>query len=229
MIVTCEFPPGARLNEKALIERLGAGRTPVREALLRLDQDGLLEIKQRSGYIVRPLDRKSIEDILLAWGGIVPIIVSAANRNMTTASRAELLDQLAELRELANHDPLQSSLFSGLGMGKLVQIANCEPLTFIYRHIAANLERISRLLHFVPHEERWANSLEFIADIVREEDAEKAAATARDRVARSSMELLKFLDTQPDYVRRDLPHLANLDHVPANGSKAGRRLANHPV
>lgn len=225
LIVTCEFPPGARLNEKALIERLGAGRTPVREALLRLNQDGLLEIKQRSGYIVRPLDRKSIEDILLAWGGVVPIIVEAANRNMTAANRADLLDQLTQLRQLANHDPLQSSLFSGQGMGKLVKIADCEPLTFIYRHIAANLERISRLLHFVPHEERWADSLEFTADIVREEDAVKAAATARDRVARSSRELLKFLDTQPDYIRQELPYLTDTDRAAAVATKAQRNSA----
>lgn len=224
LIVTCEFPPASRLNEKALIERLGMGRTPVREALLRLNQDGLLEIRQRSGYIVRPLDLKSIEDVLLAWGGIVATIVKSAHRNMTAGMRRELLDRLKKLEKATEGNPLQSALYSGLVMTKLVQIGDCEPLIFFYRHISANLERISRLLHLIPHEGNWSGSLAFVADIIREEDADKAASTARDRVAQSNKELLKFLVTHPENVWQEPSILPNEVDTPAKGRKARQGL-----
>ena len=77
MIVTLKLQPGETLTEGALIERIGLGRTPVREAIQRLAWEGLLEVRPRSGVQIAPLDpadfpkvlaaRKGVE-MLLAWG-----------------------------------------------------------------------------------------------------------------------------------------------------------------
>jgi DNA-binding GntR family transcriptional regulator len=77
MIVTLKLQPGETLTEGALIERIGLGRTPVREAMQRLAWEGLLEVRPRSGVQIAPLDpadfpkvlaaRKGVE-MLLAWG-----------------------------------------------------------------------------------------------------------------------------------------------------------------
>jgi len=55
MIVTLEIEPGARLTEQALCAMLDMGRTPVREAILKLEHDQLVEIKPRSGIQVTPV------------------------------------------------------------------------------------------------------------------------------------------------------------------------------
>lgn len=59
-IILGQLPPGKRLTEEALADRLQVSRTPVREAIKQLESDGLITPFQRRGYIVREF---SIQDI----------------------------------------------------------------------------------------------------------------------------------------------------------------------
>jgi DNA-binding GntR family transcriptional regulator len=54
-IMTLQYAPGQRLEEKLLVDELGIGRTPVREALLRLAADFMVESVPNKGVVVRPL------------------------------------------------------------------------------------------------------------------------------------------------------------------------------
>jgi len=55
MIVTLELPPGATLSEASLSQKTGFGRTPIREALKRLEHQGLVTSMPRKGLIVRDM------------------------------------------------------------------------------------------------------------------------------------------------------------------------------
>lgn len=55
-IVRGKLKPNERLRDKELAERLGVSRTPIREALLRLEKEGLVQTKPNSSTIVSPLD-----------------------------------------------------------------------------------------------------------------------------------------------------------------------------
>ncbi len=59
-IISCEYAPGTFLNEEILTAELNLSRTPVRDAIGRLEQEGLLEIRPKKGITVRPL---SINDV----------------------------------------------------------------------------------------------------------------------------------------------------------------------
>ncbi len=63
-IVNLEFPPGARLSDMTLAKDLGVSRTPIREALYRLAQDGLVRMSARRGFFVATLDRREAAEIL---------------------------------------------------------------------------------------------------------------------------------------------------------------------
>ncbi|MGI9506306.1 MAG: GntR family transcriptional regulator, partial [Geminicoccaceae bacterium] len=54
LIVTMKLRPGELLSEKEVAEALGASRTPVREAVIRLEDMGLLEVVPKSGTYVTP-------------------------------------------------------------------------------------------------------------------------------------------------------------------------------
>lgn len=62
-ILCGEYAPGERLRTAALAERLGTSRTPVREALVLLDGDGLVELEPRRGAIVRTFDPEDLIDL----------------------------------------------------------------------------------------------------------------------------------------------------------------------
>ena len=59
LIVTLQLPPGTVLSELVLADRLGIGRTPIREALQRLSRDGLVNILPRRGVLVSEIDLRS--------------------------------------------------------------------------------------------------------------------------------------------------------------------------
>src|SRR5436309_2715334 len=63
MIVDGHLPAGERINEVHLSKQLGVSRTPLREALARLTQEGALRQVPRIGYFVRALTLEEFEQI----------------------------------------------------------------------------------------------------------------------------------------------------------------------
>lgn len=63
-IISGRFPAGSRMREEKICSDLGVSRTPVRESLIRLVREGLLEQQPRRGCIVRELPEKEIADLL---------------------------------------------------------------------------------------------------------------------------------------------------------------------
>lgn len=89
MIVTLELAPGSVMTEGALIERLGLGRTPVREAVQRLAWEGLFDIRPRAGLAVAPLHAADWLKVLDARRGVEAVLARSAARFVTrdTASK----------------------------------------------------------------------------------------------------------------------------------------------
>jgi DNA-binding GntR family transcriptional regulator len=83
MIVMLELAPGSVTTEGALIERLGLGRTPVREAVQRLAWEGLLEIRPRSGLAVAPIHAGDWLKVLDARRGVEAVLARSAARFVT--------------------------------------------------------------------------------------------------------------------------------------------------
>jgi GntR family transcriptional regulator of vanillate catabolism len=68
LILRGDFAPGQRLAEQQLAERLGASRTPVRGALVTLEQEGLIEANDTGGYVVRPFTAREVLDAIAVRG-----------------------------------------------------------------------------------------------------------------------------------------------------------------
>jgi DNA-binding GntR family transcriptional regulator len=59
-VVSGRIAPGERLVQEVLAEEMDVSRTPVREALLRLETEGILEASERGGFLVRSLDLEEV-------------------------------------------------------------------------------------------------------------------------------------------------------------------------
>jgi DNA-binding GntR family transcriptional regulator len=62
-ILTCKLPPGVELREQALAERFTVSKSPVREALLRLERERLVQVESRQGYRVTPISVSDAKDV----------------------------------------------------------------------------------------------------------------------------------------------------------------------
>jgi DNA-binding GntR family transcriptional regulator len=103
LIVHGRLPPGARIAEGALAETLGVSRTPVREAMQRLRQEGLLiEVGGGSGLrgrlAVAPLQRDRMEEIYALAGTIEALGVRGLS-NFEVAQREELAQRLEAIEQ----------------------------------------------------------------------------------------------------------------------------------
>lgn len=99
MIVTLELAPGSVTTERVLIERLGLGRTPVREAIQRLAWEGLISVRPRAGLEIAPLHAADWLRVLDARRGVEVILARSAAR-FATADLAARFQATA----LAMHD-----------------------------------------------------------------------------------------------------------------------------
>ena len=62
-ILNWDYPPGHRLTEDQLCKEYGVSRSPVREALHRLETGGFIELLPRRGYVVKQLDLRGVEEL----------------------------------------------------------------------------------------------------------------------------------------------------------------------
>jgi DNA-binding GntR family transcriptional regulator len=81
-IINCEIPPGASLNEKELKDEIGASRTPIREALNKLEQENLIKIKPKRGIFVNDITMKDIRDIFMIRKFMEPYIMKLSIKNI---------------------------------------------------------------------------------------------------------------------------------------------------
>ena len=91
-----ELAPGTPLSELSLVERTGASRTPVREALRRLAADGLVDLTPRQGARVSRVSLQSVRDLFSFRSMLEPEAIRQATQ--AAATDAELRRTFADMR-----------------------------------------------------------------------------------------------------------------------------------
>lgn len=102
------MPPGYQAPEPEIAERLGMSRTPVREALIRLEAEGLVELIPRRGARVLPIKAEDIKEIYQILTALEPdAAASLAERRPSAEELAPLrqaTDEMAEALEAGDLD-----------------------------------------------------------------------------------------------------------------------------
>src|SRR6201991_4827488 len=81
-ILEGELKPGERLRAEALAQRFGTSRTPIREALLQLEGQGLVEVEPNRGAVVRAFDREDLLDLYRVRALLEPAAAALAARRL---------------------------------------------------------------------------------------------------------------------------------------------------
>ncbi len=103
-ILTGKLAPGERLMEIQLAETLGVSRTPVREAMKRLEQEDFIEVVPRKGAYVKMLDSKDILDVLELRYLIEGFAAKRAAENMTDRDIEAMQSLIDEFEEAVAND-----------------------------------------------------------------------------------------------------------------------------
>ena len=112
MILAGELPAGARIAELTIVERLGVSRTPIRAALMRLEQEGLLEGLPNGGYAVRTFSEGDVSDAIELRGTVEGLAARlAAERGVAPEVLEEARDCLAQVDALLRQPALDDEGF----------------------------------------------------------------------------------------------------------------------
>ena len=92
-IITGKLPPGERLMEIKLANELGVSRTPVREALRKLEKEGLVITTARKGAEVAPINERDLKEVLEIRKSLESLACQLAAQKITE-------DQVEDLRDM---------------------------------------------------------------------------------------------------------------------------------
>lgn len=113
LILAGELSPGERIAELTLVDRLGVSRTPVRMALVKLAEEGLLEAIQSGGYAVKAFSVSEIFDAIELRGTLEGLAARmAAERGIAPMRLREIKDCVLELDRVLDKGDLDAEDFS---------------------------------------------------------------------------------------------------------------------
>jgi DNA-binding GntR family transcriptional regulator len=205
-IISGHHAPGGRLSARRVVEETQLGATPVREALVRLQHEGLLRPLPRSGYVVAALTRQTVIDFHEIWRLVGPAIVRLGVENRT----AEQLQRLEEIagaviallpRLTEEHNAVAWLQLAEARFALLAEASANPHLIALNARLSLEKERIYSFhlrnrvgregcQFFGTDRERVLRSLDYARRRLGH-DAELATRTAIDRTHRSMLEVFE--------------------------------------
>jgi GntR family transcriptional regulator, rspAB operon transcriptional repressor len=196
-IIRCDFQPGQALREQALAEQYGVSRSPVREALLRLEQEDLVTVLPRHGYLIKPLGKQYLEDLF----GLRMIVAPACAAEAAKADDAALR-RLDAFRGGPANDMSTTTLTDyDQGFHRLVaELAQNERLAGIERNLLEEFERVMALA-FKVHGETMVPEVvqehDDVIDAMQAHESQIAHQCMTDHIAKARQRIVAGLKALP--------------------------------
>jgi len=199
-ILSCALAPGSKIFEQELAERFGVSKSPVREALLRLQEQNLVDVQPRSGYRVRPISLSEAEEmyemrylyeracVMRAIAHASDAALASLNDHVLTKARVPIPDWIEANRQF------HSALARVCGNGRLADAATklndqFDRFTFV------SVTRLDQPPDFT----RFNNDHLALVQAMQKRDKRRAAAIVKSHIDASRERTLQVL-TSPAIV-----------------------------
>jgi len=198
MILSGEIADGSPLRQDALADQMGTSRIPVREALSRLESEGLVASFPHRGYVVTGLSRDDIEELFDLRSLLEPELIRHAIPRMSEENLAEATTILEEYDAALVTDDVDTwgdlnrrfhmALYAPSGRAKTLDIV---------RGLLVNADRYTRLVLTNGYGIQKAQEDHGgLLDLCRRGLVNQAVALTRDHIERTGVDLLEMLDAR---------------------------------
>ncbi len=181
-ILAGSLPPGARISEPGLAEQLGVSRTPVREALQRLSQEGLVELLPGKGARVRTLSANEVREVYDVRALLEAEAAALAAQNASAAELNALKKRLDLLNNLPADDYVRQMQVDFDFHTALVEAAHNRTLARIYADLRSSLTLIRSFQRTLSQHPKTRQQHQAIIKALLAHDPQKAAQAAREHV-----------------------------------------------
>ncbi|MBP3541358.1 MAG: GntR family transcriptional regulator [Clostridia bacterium] len=194
-IITGEIPAGARIVETEYAERMHISRTPLREALRKLERDGLVEYVMRRGVVVRAFTVADVMEIYTIRNALEMLTLPAIIEKATAediADLREMLRQMDEFHQRGEIDQLSprarefhNRLTGICGMKRVLRVIESQD-EYITRFSAVSIAKENR--RHAAHAEHY-----MLVDYVEQRDLESFTNLMQKHIERSKETCLMAL------------------------------------
>ena len=186
-IITGEIPAGERIVETDYADRLHISRTPLREALRKLERDGLVEYVMRRGVIVHAFTTEDVEQIYTIRNSLEMLTLPYIIENATAEDISSLRELLARMDDLDMKDDVET--LSPLARQFHTQLTSISKKNRILRVIESQDEYIRRFSAMaIRQENRRAEARKehhMLVDLVEQKDLPAFEALTSQHIERS--------------------------------------------
>lgn len=145
LILEGEYKAGDRLVERELAAKLNISRTPIREALFRLESQGFVKTVPRKGVVISNISEDEVLEVFTILSSLEVLAVKLAAQRMDTGTQKELDLKIKELMELSEQDE-ENFNSEHIQMNRLINKASKSPKLYEilsglidFIHMAANM------------------------------------------------------------------------------------------
>lgn len=192
MILSGELAPGSKISQDALATRFGTSRIPIREALSRLESDGLVVMEPHRGAWVAKLDLKECLEIYKIRERLEPLVLSEAVAKITDGEIDALEALVVEMTTTDDPDTF-------LRLDREFHLASYRAADM--RQLGGMVERFwnttqpyrRAFTRLIGNEGNWIIHAEhkLIIDALRQRDAERAGRLLHEHIRRTRFELAR--------------------------------------
>lgn len=179
-ILTGELKPGERLMEIHLADRLGVSRTPIREAIRKLELEGLVTMIPRKGAQVAKITEKNLKDVLEVRRALDVLTVKLACDRMDEETKAELLKACDEFARVVKKNDTKDITEADVGFHDIIlKSTGNDRLIQLVNNLAEQMYRYR--LEYIKdsaYHDRLVKEHEAIYQAIIDGDKEKAAKAA---------------------------------------------------
>ncbi len=183
-ILTGKLPSGERLGEIALAERLGVSRTPVREAVQRLVQDGLIEVEANKGAKVRALSVAQIEETYAVREALDGLAARLAATHRTKDDLTQMRAVLQRLETLPKSDYMAQVATDLEFHAAIASASGNTVLDGVLRGISETVTRVKQLTRETNQTKETRTDHRAILNAIEKRDPDTAERAARAHVRR---------------------------------------------
>ena len=197
-IITGELPPGERLMETQLGEKLGVSRTPIREAIRKLELEGLVVMVPRKGAQVAQFTQKDIKDVLEVRAALEALAVRLACKRMDERSFLRLQLVITEYAYAAKENDIETMIQKDVEFHEIIFCAtNNDKLVQMFGNLGEQVHRF-RIAYLKNTTESMSVQREHteILEALRSGNSEAAAELATVHIQKQSDSIIKFIDNQ---------------------------------
>lgn len=194
-IIQGRLKPGERLMEIQLAEEMGVSRTPVREAIRKLELEGFVVMVPRKGAYVAGISVKDIVDVFEIRAALEALAAGLAAERITPDELEELERSLVVISEVSSTDDINAIVETDTNFHELIYKASRnERLSQIVTHLKEQIQRFRTTSLSQPG--RSKNALEEhrkIVEAISDRNVELAQHLAREHIENAEQSMLNAL------------------------------------